>query len=105
MMVNSILPNLVFLGLGAVLAGIHFGGLWLTVRMLPNCARPRLFFWSGCIGRYAVTLLCFSKIMAHGGAALASAFAGFYLTRSFMLSSVSGVGMSEFLVWKRPSWK
>ncbi|OEU65207.1 MAG: hypothetical protein BA863_13110 [Desulfovibrio sp. S3730MH75] len=75
-----------FFASGAVLAAFHFGGLWLTVRYLPRTARPRLFFWSGCLLRYGVTLFVFGQIIKQGGAPIGSAFLGFYLLRTFALS-------------------
>jgi F1F0 ATPase subunit 2 len=95
MPVSSLMITLASFGIGLLLSGIHFGGLWLTVRLLPVCERPRLFFWSSYLARYAVTLYGFSQVMKNGGLALAAAFIGFYMLRTFLLSRVSGVDISE----------
>jgi F1F0 ATPase subunit 2 len=95
MLVSSLMITLAAFGIGLLLSGIHFGGLWLTVRLLPSCERPRLFFWSSYLARYAVTLYGVAQVMKHGGLAMTAAFIGFYLLRTFMLSRVSGVDISE----------
>ncbi len=105
MLVSSFMVAVASLGIGLLLSAIHFGGLWLTVRLLPSCTRPRLFFWSSYLVRYALTLWGFAQVMSYGGPALLFSLVGFYLMRAYMLSNVSGMGMSEFLVFKRPTWK
>lgn len=92
-------------GIGLLLSLIHFGGLWLTVRTLPRCVRPRMFFWASYLGRYAITLWGFAQVMKFGGLALASAFLGFYLLRTFMLSRVGRISMFEMYNFKGTAWK
>lgn len=105
MIISDLMLTIAAFGIGLLLSSLHFGGLWLTVRILPRCARPRLFFWSSYLGRYGVTLWGFAQVMKFGGLALASAFLGFYLLRTFMLSKVSGVGMFEIYNFKGAAWK
>ncbi|WP_320170557.1 ATP synthase subunit I [Maridesulfovibrio sp.] len=103
--VSSLMITFAAFGIGLLIAAFHFGGLWLTLRMLPVCARPRIFFWSSYLARYAVTLWGFAQVMAFGGYAWIASFLGFYLMRAFMLSRASCTGFHEFFVFKRPSWK
>ncbi|CCO24769.1 ATP synthase subunit I [Maridesulfovibrio hydrothermalis] len=101
-MINSdLMLAIASFGIGVMLSVIHFGGLWLTVWMLPRCERPRMFFWASYLGRYGITLGSFAQIMKFGGLALASAFLGFYLLRTFTLSRYCGVGLSEVIGFKR----
>ncbi len=92
-------------GFGLLLSAIHFGGLWLTVRMLPRCERPRLFFWSSYLGRYGITLWGFAQVMGQGPLPFVFAFLGFYLLRSYVLASHCGMGVLEFVKIKRSEWK
>ncbi|WP_320008504.1 ATP synthase subunit I [Maridesulfovibrio sp.] len=92
-------------GIGLFLSALHFGGLWLTVRMLPRCKRPRLFFWSSYLGRYGITLWGFSQVMGYGPLPFVSAFLGFYLLRTFALANHCGMGLLEFARVKRSQWK
>lgn len=101
MFVDEFMLSFAAFGLGMLLSGIHFGGLWLTVRMLPTCERPRLFFWSSYFGRYFITLWSFAQIMKFGGLAMASSFMGFYFLRTFVLSRYCDVGMGEITGFKR----
>ncbi len=64
-----------------------------------------MFFWGSYLGRYAITLWGFAQVMKFGGLALASAFLGFYMLRVYMLSKVSGIGLSEMYNFKRAAWK
>ena len=41
---------------GGFLSLLHFGGLWLSLSLMPRMPRPRLWFFGGLLGRYAVTL-------------------------------------------------
>ncbi|WP_031485876.1 ATP synthase subunit I [Maridesulfovibrio frigidus] len=94
-----------FFASGAVLAAFHFGGLWATVRYLPKAVRPRLFFWSGCLLRYGVTLFVFGQIMKQGGAPIAAAFLGFYLLRTFALSKYCSDEKALICGSRRKPWK
>ncbi|SDL58757.1 F1/F0 ATPase, subunit 2 [Maridesulfovibrio ferrireducens] len=105
MMSNNYLLLIAFFFVGGFAAILHFGGLWLTIRYLPRTVRPRLFFWSGCLLRYAVTLLVFLCVMKQGGAPLASAFLGFYLLRTAALSKYCSAEKSIIRNSRRTPWK
>lgn len=92
-------------GTGMLLGAFHFGTLWLTVRMLPGCVRPRLFFWASLLGRYAVTLACFAQVIKFGGMAAACAILGFHLLRSFCLSGYCRCGPPLLSGFRRYLWK
>lgn len=74
---------------GAILALIHFGGLWLTIRRLPEARRPRMLFWGSFIIRLGLTLGGFYLTIGMGTWAIFAAFAGFYLTRTVYLHRYS----------------
>ncbi|WP_432737500.1 ATP synthase subunit I [Maridesulfovibrio sp. FT414] len=102
---DSVLKAFSSFGFGMLFSGLHFGGLWMTLRVLPYCRRPRLFFWASYLGRIAVTLWGFALVMEYGGPAWMVSFVGFYLMRAYLLSRVSGAGMCDFLTMKRMTWK
>ncbi|GBC61491.1 ATP synthase subunit I [Desulfonema ishimotonii] len=41
---------------GALLGTLHFGGLWLTILLMPACARPRLCWYMSFLIRLCMTL-------------------------------------------------
>lgn len=59
-MIPSLLPTLLpILGsalAGVVLAAVYFGGLWWTVRRLPNARRPAIVYFSSLALRLAILL-------------------------------------------------
>lgn len=105
MIINRFMIPIAAFGMGLILSAIHFGGLWLTVRLLPRCERPRLFFWSSYLGRYGITLWGFAQIISYGLSPFISAFLGFYLLRTYALANHCGMGMLEFVKVKGPEWK
>ncbi|ACS80291.1 ATP synthase subunit I [Maridesulfovibrio salexigens] len=105
MIISSIMITVAAFGIGLLLSAIHFGGLWLTVRMLPRCERPRMFFWSSYLGRYGITLWGFAQVMSYGGGPFVSSFLGFYLLRTYLLANQCGMGMLDVVKMKRTEWK
>jgi F1F0 ATPase subunit 2 len=74
-----------FLLAGALSGWFFFGGLWLTVRALPRLAHPHAAYWAGTIVRYGICLALFLAIAGHGPTGLASACAGFYVSRMVLV--------------------
>lgn len=105
MIISRFMITIAAFGIGLLLSAIHFGGLWLTVRRLPRCEQPRLFFWSSYLGRYGITLWGFAQIISYGPLPFISAFLGFYLLRTYALANYCGIGILEFVKVKRPEWK
>lgn len=105
MIINSSIITIAAFGIGLFLSAIHFGGLWLTVRILPRCERPRLFFWSSYLGRYGITLWGFSQVLGYGPLPFVSAFLGFYLLRTYVLANHCGMGMLDIVKMKGTAWK
>jgi|GEM_PF-1759355 F1F0 ATPase subunit 2 len=105
MIVNSFMIISAAFCVGLFLSVIHFGGLWLTVRTLPRCERPKLFFWSSYLGRYGITLWGFTQVLNFGALPFVSSFLGFYLLRTYLLADHCGVGILEFFKMKRVEWK
>lgn len=105
MIISSSMIIFAAFGIGLILSVVHFGGLWLTVRMLPRCRRPRLFFWFSYLGRYGFTLWGFAQVMSFGPLPFVSAFLGFYLLRTYALANHCGMGVFEFAKIKRSEWK
>ena len=105
MLISNLMITIAAFGIGLLLSGIHFGGLWLTVRMLPSTQRPRLFFWSSYLGRYGITLWGFAQVMGYGPLPFVSAFLGFYLLRTYALANHCGMGMLEIVKMKGIEWK
>lgn len=69
-------------GLGAVLAGVYFGGLWLTVRRLPRARHPWLLYVMSLLIRLAGVLLClYVTLIWFDWPALAAVLVGFLLLR------------------------
>ena len=50
---------------GLVMGLVYFGGLWLSVRQLPDIERPCLLFWGSCLLRSAIVLGGFYLILRY----------------------------------------
>ena len=83
--------RLIVLGsaLGITLAVFYFGGLWMTVRMIPKAARPRLLLLFSFFGRATVAVLCFYLVLQQGPFLFCPAALFFFVTR-FVLTSIFG---------------
>jgi F1F0 ATPase subunit 2 len=74
---------LVFLA-GTGLGCFYFGGLWLTVRFLPQSRRPVLISLGSFFGRTALAVLGFYLVMAGHWERLMVALLGFVLMREIL---------------------
>jgi len=80
---------------GGVLSLLHFGGLWLSLTLMPRVARPVLWFYGGLLVRYGVTLggmwlaLQFSPLM------VMATCVGFYVMRMIMVPRLGGMKRIE----------
>ena len=71
---------------GCLLAGIYFGGLWWTVRCLPDARRPWLWYFGSLLVRLALVLSGFWIVIAHGDwPLLAACFLGFVGLRTVLV--------------------
>ncbi len=75
---------------GALLALSHFGGLWVTLRIMPYAARPRLWFWGSWLVRFGVTLGGMLIAMKTGNWVIVSTCAGFYTARQLLIPRLIG---------------
>lgn len=81
---------------GAGLGLVVFGGLWLTVRRLPEVRRPGPWLLASLVARFAVALAGFLWLVLGGGpvAALAGTL-GFVLARHALIRRLPGRGAEE----------
>jgi F1F0 ATPase subunit 2 len=70
---------------GAGLGVVYFGGLWLTVRRLPEARWPALLLLGSMVGRTALTLLGFYVVMGARWERLLACLAGFILARMVLV--------------------
>ncbi len=80
---------------GAGLGLLFFGGLWYTIRQLPQSRRPALLLISSFLIRLSLTLLGFSWILGGAAAAidrLLVAFIGFLLVRLLLTRRLRRAG-------------
>jgi len=82
--------SLLALGLvfGAVLGIFYFGGLWLTLRHLPNSRQPALLTFGSFLGRSLVCLLGFYLVSGSGLGVLIFGLVGFILAKVILISSL-----------------
>jgi F1F0 ATPase subunit 2 len=71
---------------GVGLGLFYFGGLWLTVRRLPNSPGPALLFMGSFVGRTALTVLGFYFVMDGRWERILACLAGFLLARQVLIS-------------------
>jgi F1F0 ATPase subunit 2 len=76
-----LLAGSVGVGVGVV----YFGGLWLTVRRLPDARRPALLLLGSVVGRTVLTLLGFYLVMGARWERLLACLAGFILARMVLV--------------------
>jgi len=76
---------------GGLLAAIHFGGLWLSLTLMPRVARPMQWFYGGLLVRYGLTLTGMWLALKTGAPAVMATCAGFYAMRMILVSKLSGV--------------
>lgn len=69
---------------GALLALWHFGGLWITLRLLPRLSRPRQAYALSCLTRFSLTLAGFYGLLQLGPPIFMVALATFTLARLLM---------------------
>lgn len=80
---------------GAGLGLLFFGGLWYTIRQLPQSRRPALLLISSFLIRLSLTLLGFYWILGGAAAAidrLLVAFIGFLLVRLLLTRRLRRAG-------------
>jgi F1F0 ATPase subunit 2 len=81
-MMSEVLRPVLGLLWGALIGGIYFGGLWITVRSLPNAARPGLLATASYVGRLVIAVAGFvGAALAAGWTAVAAAVVGFVAVR------------------------
>lgn len=75
---------------GVLLAFAHFGGLWMTLRIMPQAARPKRWFWRSWLVRFALTLGGMLAAMKLGSWVIVSTCAGFMVARQFLIPRLIG---------------
>jgi F1F0 ATPase subunit 2 len=80
--------SLLALGLvfGAVLGIFYFGGLWLTLRHLPNSRQPALLTLGSFLGRSLVCLFGFYLVSSSGLGVLIFGVVGFILAKVILIN-------------------
>lgn len=71
---------------GVGLGLLYFGGLWLTVRRLPDSRRPALLFGASFAGRTALTVLGFYLVMDGSWERMLACLGGFIIVRQVLVS-------------------
>jgi F1F0 ATPase subunit 2 len=79
-------------GTGAVLGGLYFGVLWLTVRRLPRARRPALLTAASFGLRIALLAGGLVVIMDGSGVRLLAALLGILAARTLMIRRVRPPG-------------
>ncbi len=74
---NELIILPVAMVLGGILGVFYFGGLWLTLRHLPESRQPALFTMSGFLVRSLICLFIFYLISGNGWEATVTSLAGF----------------------------
>ena len=77
---------------GLALGLFYFGGLWWTLRVFTQKARPKLWFGLSFLIRAFVVMLFFRIIMEKDISAFFVTFGGFFLMRFFL---VHKLGMAK----------
>lgn len=78
---NEILTLTLSLISGILLGSFYFGGLWLTLKRLPNSKQPAVLTMGSFLGRSAVCLFGFYLISGSGLEVLFLSLAGFVLSK------------------------
>jgi F1F0 ATPase subunit 2 len=88
--------------LGAVLAAFYFGGLWLTVKRLPQSRQPTLLSMSSFVARSLICLAGFYLVVGQGIEAVLICLSGFVLTKMALIHRISlGSRKGEGTRWYR----
>lgn len=66
---------------GLVCGALYFGGLWLTVRRLPDFKRPGLMMTLSFIVRAGLTLGAFALVAGNSATVFAACLLGFLVAR------------------------
>lgn len=74
------------LAFGAGLGIFYFGGLWITLRHLPDSKQPALYTLGSFIGRSLICLLGFYLVLGSGLDGLISSIAGFILIKIILIN-------------------
>ena len=82
---NDSLILIFSLASGILFGFFYFGGLWLTLKHLPNSEQPALLTVGSFLGRSAVCLFGFYQISSNGLEALAISLAGFLLSKFVLI--------------------
>jgi F1F0 ATPase subunit 2 len=77
-----ILDPVICLAVGTGLGIFYFGGLWLTVKMLPASRCPGLLALAGFVVRTAVVLGAFYLVMGGRWERLFASVLGFFIVRT-----------------------
>jgi F1F0 ATPase subunit 2 len=80
------MPFVLSLIAGAALGLFYFGGLWLTIRRLPESRRPAALALASFVGRTALTVAGFYLLMDGQWPRLALGLAGFLGARTVLVS-------------------
>lgn len=88
---NSLMTISAGLVWGGLLSLIHFGGLWLSLTVMPRVARPMQWFYGGLLVRYGLTLTGMWLALKVGPVAVMAACTGFYLMRMILVPKLSGM--------------
>ncbi len=70
---------------GAALGALYFGGLWLTVRRLPEQSNPMLWLLASTMMRLALLIAFFYLVTQGAWDKLAACLLGFIATRAYLL--------------------
>lgn len=87
--IDGIAAFIIALLLGAVLSGIYFGAMWLTLRSLSYSRQPALLLTLSLLVRLTLLFVSFYWILgdAHWDRLLAALF-GFVMVRTLMLQTL-----------------
>lgn len=70
---------------GAVLGGLYFGALWVTVVRLARVSRPGRFWLASFVLRLSLLLLAFYGLVSWDWVVMVAAMAGFLAARQAWL--------------------
>lgn len=82
---NESIMLILSLASGIIFGLFYFGGLWLTLKSLPNSKQPALLSLSSFLGRSAICLYGFYLVSSSGLEAMAFSLAGFILSKFVLI--------------------
>jgi F1F0 ATPase subunit 2 len=82
---NESLMLILSLASGILFGIFYFGGLWLTLKHMPDSKQPALLTVSSFLGRSAVCLFGFYLISGNGLWAMGFCLAGFMLSKVVLI--------------------